>query len=347
MGITSRQHQILIAITAGASTLSDLLALSGFWGVTSRTVQRDLVALIEAGLLERHGENRGASYSLSQHALIDLVVPKEELLVMLQRADGDPIRYDFGRLDALANVELFTLAERRELEEFDRRYRARVAETPEGIRRRERERIMIELSWKSSQFEGNTYSLFETEVLLKDGQAARGKSAEDTQMILNHKRALDFVDEHPELFTDVLRPQAIIELHRHLAEGLFESGLRERLVRITGTAYEPLDNRFQIEEQLGRLCDVVNRKDSVYEKALLALVFMAYLQSFNDGNKRTGRILANAILHAHGSFPLSLRAVDGDVYRFAILAFYELGALGNAKQVLLEQARFAAENYAG
>jgi Fic family protein len=94
------------------------------------------------------------------------------------------------------------------------------------------------------------------------------------------------------------------------------------------------------------LCDVINAKRDVYEKALLAFTYVCYLQSFNDGNKRTGRILANAILYANDSFPLSLRAVDVNTYKFAVLAFYELGTLGNVKKVFIDQAKFAAENYA-
>ncbi len=219
------------------------------------------------------------------------------------------------------------------------------AASPDIIRR-ERERITIELSWKSSQFEGNTYSLIETETLLKEGIPARGKTQEETTMVLNHKKALDFSAQHPRLFSKELQLQTIIELHRLLAEGLFDQGLRERPVGITGSAYKPLDNKFQIEDELRHLCAVINRKQCVYDKALLAFTYICYLQPFNDGNKRTGRILANAILYANDSFPLSLRAVDVNTYKLAILAFYELGTLGNAKQVFIRQAKFAAENYA-
>lgn len=95
-----------------------------------------------------------------------------------------------------------------------------------------------------------------------------------------------------------------------------------------------------------KLCEVINSKQNIYEKALLAFTYICYLQPFNDGNKRTGRVLANAILYAHDSFPLSLRAVNVNTYKLAILAFYELGTLGNAKQVLVDQAKYAAENYA-
>lgn len=132
------------------------------------------------------------------------------------------------------------------------------------------------------------------------------------------KKALNFSEAHKEAFANNIQVQTVIELHKWLADGLFDYGLRERLVGITGSVYKPLGNKFQLEDELKKLCDVINAKQNVYEKALLAFTYVCYLQPFNDGNKRTDRILA----------------------------FYELGNLGNAKAVFTDQAKFAAENYA-
>jgi Fic family protein len=182
--------------------------------------------------------------------------------------------------------------------------------------------------------------------LIKDGIPAVGKSKDETIMVLNHKKALDFSEENRELFSSDLTIQTVIELHKILAEGIIDPGLRESLVGITGSAYRPIDNKFQVEEELRRLCEVINEKQDVFTKALLAFTYICYIQPFNDGNKRTARILANAILYANDSFPLSLRAIDVNTYKLAILAFYELGTLGNVKKVFIDQAKFAADNYA-
>ena len=58
---------------------------------------------------------------------------------------------------------------------------------------KEMERLAIDLSWKSSQIEGNRYSLLETERLLKDKETAAGKPKDDATMLLNHKEALNCV----------------------------------------------------------------------------------------------------------------------------------------------------------
>lgn len=346
MSISQRQQQIMTSLMAGNSTLPQLTALPIFQDVTERTLQRDLNELIESRLVERSGEARAVSYEVTDAGRIDITLSGDWLEVLFANEDRHPLGYDFNRLDTLKTQSLFNEVETEKLDGYNAVFQEKLKTAPADIIRRERERITIELSWKSSQFEGNTYSLLETETLLKEGIPARGKTQEETVMVINHKKALDFSEEHKDIFANNLQVQTVIELHKLLAEGLFDYGLRERLVGITGSVYRPLESKFQLEDELKRLCDVINTKQSVYEKALLAFTFICYLQPFNDGNKRTGRILANAILYANDSFPLSLRAVDVNTYKFAILAFYELGILGNAKNTFIDQAKFAAENYA-
>lgn len=346
MNITTRQQQIVAALLAGTSSLSELSELSIFEGFTERTLQRDLSDLSERGIVERVGEARATSYSVTPGEVSSITLSDRALAMIFAQEDRPQISYDFSRLGYLEANSLLSNYEERQFSRFHGIFHQKLESAPADIIRRERERIAIELSWKSSQFEGNTYTLLETETLIKEGLEAAGKTKDETQMILNHKRALDFSAENAELFNGNLTAQTIIELHRNLAEGLFDAGIRMRGVGITGSAYQPLANQLKLEEELERLCNVINSKENIFEKALLAFTYTCYLQAFNDGNKRTGRILANAILYAHGSFPLSLRAVHVTTYKLSILAFYELGILGNAKQLLLEQAKFAAEHYA-
>lgn len=346
MSISNRQQQIMTSLMNGSGTLSQISALNNFKEVTERTLQRDLNELIEQKLVERQGEARASFYIVTDAGKINLSLSENQLEAIFANEQRESLKYDFKRLDVLQKMPLFADEELRQLNSYNDVFQRKLQTAPADILRRERERITIELSWKSSQFEGNTYSLLETETLLKEGIPAKNKTQEETTMVINHKKALDFSEEHRELFAHNLQVRTIIELHKFLADELFDSGLREQLVGITGTVYRPLDNKFQLEDELRRLCGVINSKENVYEKALLAFTYICYLQAFNDGNKRTGRILANAILYANDSFPLSLRAVDVNTYKLAILAFYELGTLGNAKKVFMDQAKFAAENYA-
>lgn len=346
MVVSNRQQQLMVALLAGSDTLPKLLGVSALKEVTERTLQRDLNELIEAGFVTRRGEARAVSYIVTPSGKLTLTLSEVQLETIFANEKRTSLQYDFNRLDILKANALFNAEEQKQLDEYNGIFQKKLKTAPADIIRRERERITIELSWKSSQFEGNTYSLLETETLLKEGIPARGKSQEETAMVVNHKKALDFSEQHKDIFAKDLQIQTIIELHKLLADGLFSHGIREQLVGITGTVYKPLENRFQIEDELRRLCAIINYKKTVYEKALLAFTYICYLQPFNDGNKRTARILASAILYAHDSFPLSLRAVDVNTYKLAILAFYELGIMGNTKQVFVNQAKFASENYA-
>src|SRR5690606_6144682 len=127
---------------------------------------------------------------------------------------------------------------------------------------KEFERLAIDLSWKSSQIEGNTYSLLETEKLLKEKETAVGKTKDEAIMLLNHKEALDFIIDNPG-YLYPLSVSKIEDIHSILIKELaIERNLRKKRVGISGTNYRPLDNEFQISEALQKACEIVNNKDS-------------------------------------------------------------------------------------
>jgi Fic family protein len=161
---------------------------------------------------------------------------------------------------------------------------------PKDIISKERNLLTIELSWKSSQIEGNTYSLLETEALLSEDIPAEGKQKDKAAMLLDHKTALDYIYEGRVVLSP-LRTSAIEDIHSLLIADLAVSkNIRKRIVGITGTSYTSPENEFQIREYMERACEVINLRASVFEKALLAILFISYIQPFEDGNKRAGRI---------------------------------------------------------
>lgn len=136
------------------------------------------------------------------------------------------------------------------------------------------------------------------------------------------------------------------DIHRLLVEGLnVNFGLREKPVGITGTNYRPLDNKYQIQEALGLGLGKINAADDPWNKALVALIAISYIQPFEDGNKRTARLLANACLFAANVCPLSLRNIGETEYKKAMILFYELQNASLAKKLFLEQYDFSLANY--
>ena len=169
--------------------------------------------------------------------------------------------------DILPSVELFSTQELNRLSEAQEQFRKHLSEMSEIEYRKEMERLGIDLSWKSSQIEGNTYSLLETERLLKEKQTASGKTKEEAVMLLNHKDALDFILDVPEYLKD-LTVGRIEEIHALLTKELgVERNIRHRRVGITGTNYTPLDNEFQIREALEDSVRLINGKSNIFDKS--------------------------------------------------------------------------------
>lgn len=193
---------------------------------------------------------------------------------------------------------------------------------------KELEYLTIELSWKSSSLEGNTYTLLDTQLLLLEGIKAKNKTEFETQMILNHKNAIAFIVEHPELFTNKIVFRTLEELHRIIGYNLgIGSGVRKKIARITASNYEPLSNPHSLRENANDALSLMSRAANPFAKALLALALIPYMQIFEDGNKRTGRMLANAILiHSIGR-GFSLRKTDARRLALAYLAFYEFNSV--------------------
>jgi Fic family protein len=192
---------------------------------------------------------------------------------------------------------------------------------------------------------GNTYSLLETERLLKEKQTAEGKSKDDAIMLLNHKQALDFIINDPNYITP-LSITRIEDIHSILIKELgVQRNIRKRRVGISGTNYRPIDNEFQIRESLQQMCRLVNNKENIFEKALLLLLLISYIQAFNDGNKRTARIISNAVLISHNYCPISFRTVNSIDYKKAMLLFYEQNNLTAFKDIFIQQFEFAVNTY--
>lgn len=164
-------------------------------------------------------------------------------------------------------------------------------------------------------------------------------------MLLNHKDALDFVLDVPDYLKEI-SVHRIEDIHSILTKELgVDRNIRHRRVGITGTNYRPLDNEFQIREALEDTCALINSKENVFEKAILALVLLSYIQAFTDGNKRTARITSNAILIANGYCPISFRTVDSIDYKKAMLMFYEQNNIAAFKKIFIEQFLFAVNAY--
>lgn len=310
------------------------------------TIKRILAALAEEGSIVVSGQGRATRYDISPQAKVTMELDTDTYF--LNETDDRIVQtgFNFELINnILPKVEIFTPDEKSHLEALQEQFSKNIEDITPTEYRKEMERLGIDLSWKSSQIEGNTYSLLETEKLLKEKKTAAGKTKEEAVMLLNHKDALDYLLENPSYFTE-LSVRRIEELHSILVKDLdLDKGIRKRKVGVTGTNYTPLDNEFQIREALEDSCRLINGKENVFDKAILALVLISYIQAFADGNKRTARITGNAILIANRFCPISFRTVDSVDYKKAMLMFYEQNNISAFKKIFIDQFAFAVKTY--
>lgn len=143
------------------------------------TVKRILKKLYDEGLIVTDGKKRGTSYALSSS--YDLFYPLDIIEYFKNEQDQRKIKdtFDFGILDVLSDVSLFTPEEDKYLSSLHKKFLENISKLSPSAYNKELERLAIDLSWKSSQIEGNTYSLLETERLLKERETASGKPKDD------------------------------------------------------------------------------------------------------------------------------------------------------------------------
>jgi Fic family protein len=300
------------------------------------TINRDLNSLLYQGKIEKIGNSVATRYRASFDLDVYFSVKSDERILKTETYNPDVWNVFKGAFTA---QELFYI------ENLNNQYRQNRKNLSPALLKKELERLTIELSWKSCEIEGNTYTLLDTERLIKQQVEAEGKNHEEAVMILNHKKTLDFILETPDRFSE-LSIQKIEEIHRLLAVDLdIKPGIRKNRVGITGTRYKPLKLEFQIRQELFKLVNAVNSCVNPFEKAMLAVLMISYIQPFEDGNKRTARILGDAVLLAFDYCPLSYRSVSSIEYKKAVILFYEQNNYKYFKQLFIGQFKHAIENY--
>lgn len=342
-----RQSRILqlLSITDGVSSSEVHQSLTD--EVSLVTIKRDLDKLTDSGYSVREGRGPATTYRKTIYGLLYTPYPLTDYLKrdvdsrQAQTKFNDQLFRDFPS-------RLFNAHAIEEIEVQTSQYRQRQQAASAVIKHKELERFIIELAWKSSAIEGNTYSLLDTEKLIQDGIASPNHSKDEAQMIINHKTALQYVLDtlHKTEGSFVLNRRFVEQVHELLVTDLgVVTGPRKMLVGITGTAYSPLDNQYLITEALESLYKAIAQLQHPAEQALIALAGLSYIQPFEDGNKRTARLISNALLLAHQYAPLSYRSTDIDHYRNAMVLFYEQNSLVAIQDIFIEQYRFSAENY--
>jgi hypothetical protein len=209
-------------------------------------------------------------------------------------------------------------------------------------------RLLIDLSWASSSLEGNTYSLLDTEELIRHGRIPPGKDAKETQMILNHKAAIELLVDSAA--NPVVDRFTLLNLHAVLADNLLDDSvhagrLRVSPVGIGGSAYLPTAIPQLIEEQFTQIVGKAAAIRDPFELSLFLMVQIPYLQPFVDVNKRTSRLAANIPFIHHNLVPLSFIDVPQQVYIDGLVGVYERNRVELLRDVFIWAYERSCQRY--
>ena len=347
--------------------IADLLAAEDGIKIEPSAVSYRLRAMPESEV-ERDGEGKGRRYRLVLAAKLPSVSPvgieaeppaeiaadiaadiaAVQQLIRQPREQRRYVTYDAEFLFAYVPGETFYLpaSTRADL--------ALVGRSPDDTRpagtyaREIYERLLIDLSWASSRLEGNTYSRLDTQLLLEFGQRAEGKDATETQMILNHKAAIELlVDEGADL---AISERLLRSLHAALSENLmtnkeFEGQLRRREVKIGHSNYLPTSVPQLIEDCFSHMVRTAAVIEDPFEQAFFLMVHLPYLQPFNDVNKRTSRLAANIPLIARNLCPLTFVDIPETDYIEGTLAVYEFKRIELLRDTFVRAYKRSCELY--
>jgi len=354
-------HQDGIGIDALLQSIGDSLQ--------RRSLQRRLATLIKQGRVQMFGESRAVRYrrapcvitasiqedaSASDQVSAEVYVPTspegEEIKAYVRQARQlrPPVGYKLAFLEQYHPNQTAYLPQglRDQLHALGR---SPAEQTPAGTFARDiLNRLLIDLSWASSQLEGNTYSRLDTERLIEFGQAAEGKGALETQMILNHKDAIEYLVHDPEHAN--LTTATIIALHAFLSDGLMADPtacgrIRNRAVEIGGSVYLPVALPQRLEELFGIVIQMAAEIHDPFEQAFFLMVHLPYLQPFEDVNKRVSRLAANIPFIRHNLCPLSFIDVPKQAYVDAMIGVYELNRVELLRDVFVWAYERSCQQY--
>lgn len=355
-------HQDGIGIDAILQAISN--------SIPRRTLQRRLALLIKQGRIQSSGESRASRYH-SAPKIINTIVSTQErddttltsaevyvptstegseikAYVRQPRQLRKPVGYKLEFLERYHPNQTTYLPQdlRDQLHALGR---SPADQTPAGTFARDiLNRLLIDLSWASSQLEGNTYSRLDTERLIEFGQAAEGKDVLETQMILNHKDAIEYLVRDPEHAN--LTADTIIALHAFLSDGLMADPsacgrIRRRAVEIGGSVYLPVALPQRLEELFAIVIQMAAEIHDPFEQAFFLMVHLPYLQPFEDVNKRVSRLAANIPFIRHNLCPLSFIDVPQQAYVDAMIGVYELNRIELLRDVFVWAYERSCQQY--
>jgi Fic family protein len=167
-----------------------------------------------------------------------------------------------------------------------------------------KEYFAIKYTYDSNRIEGNTLTLQETQLVVKEGVTISGKSMREHLEAINHSEAVDFLEA---LISEkeALNKRSLLDLHRLVLKSIDSANAgiyRNVPVSISGSEFMP-PQPFLLDKLMEDYFIHYTRQRKILHPVILAAEMHERLVSihpFIDGNGRTSRLIMNFILLQHG-----------------------------------------------
>lgn len=180
-----------------------------------------------------------------------------------------------------------------------------------------REEFLIDFTYNSNAIEGNTLTLQETALILKEGITIDEKPLKEHLEAVGHKDAFYYVEELVKEKVE-LSEKVVKDIHTLvLMDKLHNRGVYRRIpVTILGAIHEPPQPYLVpilMEQLISEYHNEMKERHIIEKIALFHLKFEA-IHPFIDGNGRTGRLILNLGLMKEGYPPINIKFKDRKKY---------------------------------
>lgn len=207
----------------------------------------------------------------------------------------------------------------------------------------------VDLTYNSNAIEGSTMTFNETKLVLNEGLTIGGKKLNEHLEIINHKYAIDFIEELSKNNAVTLRD--IKDIHGLILRGIddkYAGKFRDTMVgvRLSDGSIRNFTDPLQLDNAMQDfIINLTNNREHPIIKAALAHYEFVTIHPFIDGNGRTARLLMNLILLQNGYPPAIIRIANRANYILALETAQNENNLEQFYKVICQSINESIDSY--
>ena len=174
--------------------------------------------------------------------------------------------------------------------------------------------FLVKFTYNTNAIEGNTLTLKETGLILRDGISPKGKKIKEILEAKNMEKCFEYILNYEKNIS----LKFILVLHKILLTGIDDEiagQIRKINIKIGNSAFIPSSYRI-LNDEIRYFLQWYNRNKTLHPLLLASLVHLKLvtIHPFEDGNGRISRLLMNFILLKNKYPMLNIKYSDREEY---------------------------------